>query len=211
MDRVTLVLCTNATRTHTLPVAMLSEAVRPLCFRGVGNEFPLPYFSQHKAWMDKHVHAPWFNTVFLPAVRARHGGEKCALILENPSTHDTALSEENFEMLFLFPSVTAIYQPMDAGVIAALKRRYKRRLLAVLARWSPVPGRAPPPPSAPIPHLQGPQPPPPTPGLSRLTPRLPPRLRRPLDFAPRIRRCVLGHRRTFRRTLGRRGRRSSRC
>eukprot|EP00170_Pyropia_yezoensis_P002565 contig_10773_g2569 len=46
MDRVTLVLCTNATGTHKLPVSMIGEAERPMCFRGVGNECPLPYFNQ---------------------------------------------------------------------------------------------------------------------------------------------------------------------
>ena len=34
MDRVTLVLCTNATGTHKLPVAMIGAPVNPLCFRG---------------------------------------------------------------------------------------------------------------------------------------------------------------------------------
>lgn len=37
--------------------------------------------------------------------------------------------------------MTSIYQPMDAGVIAALKRRYKRRLLDVLVTWFPLPSR----------------------------------------------------------------------
>jgi len=49
MDRVTLVLCSNATGTHKLPVAMIGEPVSPLCFRGEGNECPLPYSNQKKA------------------------------------------------------------------------------------------------------------------------------------------------------------------
>ena len=34
MERVTLVLCTNATGTHKLPVAMFGQAENPMCFRG---------------------------------------------------------------------------------------------------------------------------------------------------------------------------------
>jgi len=124
MDRVTLVLCTNATGTYKLPVTMIGSAGRPLCFRGEGNECPLPYFDQKKAWMDKHVYERWWKNVFLPAVRQRHRGAKCALIMDNSSTHDVALSSEDVEIFFLPPNTTAVYQPMDAGVIAALKRRY---------------------------------------------------------------------------------------
>jgi len=74
IDRFTLVLCTNVTRSHELPVAMVGTANKPLCFRGEGNASPLPYFAQKKAWMDKYVYAQWWQTVFLPAVRERHGG-----------------------------------------------------------------------------------------------------------------------------------------
>ena len=136
MDRVTLVLCTNATSTHKLLVAMIGEPVNPLCFRGEGNECPLPYLNQEKAWMDKYVYAKWCNTVFLSAGRDSHRDAKCALIMDNSSTYDSALSADDVKFWFLPPNVTAIYQPMDARVIAALKRRYKRRFLAVLVRWS---------------------------------------------------------------------------
>jgi len=56
MDRLTFFLYTNATGTHKLPVAMIGEAAKPLCFRGVGNECPLPYLDRRRAWMDKLVY-----------------------------------------------------------------------------------------------------------------------------------------------------------
>jgi len=37
--------------------------------------------------MDMLVYARYWNTVFLPAIHERHGGAKCALIMENSSTH----------------------------------------------------------------------------------------------------------------------------
>eukprot|EP00168_Porphyra_purpurea_P010995 TRINITY_DN2757_c0_g1_i1.p1 TRINITY_DN2757_c0_g1~~TRINITY_DN2757_c0_g1_i1.p1 ORF type:complete len:274 (-),score=18.50 TRINITY_DN2757_c0_g1_i1:171-992(-) len=126
--------------------------------------------------MDKHVYARWWNTVFLPAVRARHRGAKCALIMDNSSTHDVAQQADYVEILFLPPNVTAIYQPMDAGVIEALKRRYKRRLLAVLVRWFPLPSRLQPPPTAPDPLPERSPTPPPTtpPGILPPSPPSPP-------------------------------------
>lgn len=151
-ERVTLVLCTNATGAHKLPVSMIGTAAVPLCFRGQGNACPLPYFKQKNAWMDHHVYTRWFNTVFLPGVRERHGGASVALILNISATHDVELSAPNVTLIFLPPITTAVYQPMDAGVIAALKRRYKRRLLAIVVRGLPVDVIPPPvPPSQPTP------------------------------------------------------------
>jgi len=160
-ERVTLVLCTNATGSHKLPIAMIGTAALPMCFRGPGNACPLPYFSQKCAWMDTRVYKMWFTTVFLPAVRDRHPGGNSALIMDNSATHDVHLAAPDVTVLFLPPNTTAVYQPMDAGVIAAIKRRYKRRLLALVVRRLQAEVAAPPPPRpAPAPppaHPSGPR------------------------------------------------------
>jgi len=164
MERVILVLCTNATGTHKLPVAMIGQAENTMCFRGEGNPCPLPFFNQKRAWMDKHVYERWWNTEFLPAVHQRHTGAKSALIMDNASTHDVNLSAEDVEILFLPPNSTAVYQSMDAGVIAWLKRRYKGRLLEILVRSLPVPLVSPPSfPKPNPPRTPSPEPPPPLP------------------------------------------------
>jgi len=94
--------------------------------------------------MDKHVYERWCNTLFLPAVHQRHRGAKSALIMDNASTHDVNLSSEDVKILFLPRNSTAVYQPMDAGVVASLKGRYKGRLLEILVRSLPVPLISPP-------------------------------------------------------------------
>jgi len=172
MERVTLVLCTNATGTHKLPVAMIGQAENPMCFRGEGNACSLPYFNQKREWMDKHVYERWWNTVFLSAVHQRHKGAKSSQIMDNASTHDVNLSAEDVEVNFRPPSSTALDQPMDAGVIASLMRRYKRRLLAILVRSLCVPLVSPPPCPQPNP-LRTPSPEPP-PLLPQTPPPLPP-------------------------------------
>jgi len=73
----------------------------PTCFRGASNAGPLPYFNQTRAWMDKYVYERWWNTVFLPAVRERHRGFKCALIMDNASTQNVNLSAEDVHIFFL--------------------------------------------------------------------------------------------------------------
>jgi len=69
-DRVTLVLACNATGSHKLPVAMISKAKKPLCFKPLRRDCRLPFFSEQSAWMDGIVFKSWFVTVFLRALRA---------------------------------------------------------------------------------------------------------------------------------------------
>jgi len=132
-ERVTLVLAVNATGTHKIPVALLGRAKQPLCFRPAGCVSPLPYFHQRNSWMDGEVFKKWLETVFLVAVRARTS-EKVALIVDNLASHE-AVEDEQLLFITLPPNTTAVFQPLDAGVIKCLKRRYKRRFLEGLIRF----------------------------------------------------------------------------
>lgn len=97
--------------------------------------------------------------------------------MDNSSTHDVALTANDDKLVYLPPNTTAGYQPMDAGVIAVLKRRYKRRLLAFLLLLFPVPIDSTPPSDAP------PRPPPTPPTTPSSTqPISPPSGPRPAPF-----------------------------
>ena len=129
-DRVTLVLAVNATGSHKIPVAVIGKAAVPLCFKSPRAPCPLPYFSQQSAWMDGVVYEKWFNTVFVPAVRARTR-LPCVLVVDNCGAHGK-LEHPQVAICPLPPNVTSVHQPLDAGIIAALKRRYKGRLLSLV-------------------------------------------------------------------------------
>jgi len=85
-DRVTLVLACNTTGTHKNPVAMVGKAKQPLCFKPPRWPCPLPYFSQTNAWMDGDLLKSWFETVFLPAERARTS-QPVALVSSHCGAH----------------------------------------------------------------------------------------------------------------------------
>lgn len=127
-DRVTLTLCCNATGSHKLPITMMGKAANPLCFRGVDNECPLPYLSQRSAWTDSHVFKRWFFEVFVPDLRAQTASH-VFLVLDNLSCH-SEIHYPQVTIIELPPKTTARFQPLDKGIIAAVKRRYKTRLLA---------------------------------------------------------------------------------
>ncbi len=133
-DRVTLITCTNATGTHKIPLAMIGKAANPRCFRSC--QSPLPYNSQKNAWNDHVITKWWFHDVFLPAIRKRTS-RKVLLIADNFGSHDitdTALKDPQVEWILLPPNCTSIHQPMHQGIIAALKRNYKSKMLHAMVK-----------------------------------------------------------------------------
>jgi hypothetical protein len=75
----------------------------------------------------------WWHEVFLPEVQ-KLTSEPIALVLDGFSGHDEGCDNPLKQAkIFKFPpNVTSIYQPLDQGIIAALKVRYKGSLLAKL-------------------------------------------------------------------------------
>jgi len=68
----------------------------------------------------------WFDELFLPFVRLKHGTTTpILLLLDNAPAHDTAFTRENVTVIPLPVNTTSVIQPMDMGIIAAFKKRYK--------------------------------------------------------------------------------------
>lgn len=126
-DRVTLVLACNVTGTHKILAAIIGNAEQPQCFKRPRAPCPLPCFSQKSAWIDNKIFNSWFETVFLFAVRARTD-QLVVLISDNCASHEE-LQCDQVKFIALPLNCTAVYQPLDLGIIACLKRRNKRRLL----------------------------------------------------------------------------------
>ena len=68
-DRVSVAVCSNVTGTHKIPCTLIGKAKEPRCIKG--RNWPIPYYSQKKAWMDVEVCWKWFNKVFFPSIRQR--------------------------------------------------------------------------------------------------------------------------------------------
>jgi hypothetical protein len=49
-DRVSLIVCANAMGTHKIPCTLIGKPKAPTCIKD--RQWPIPYFSQAKAWMD---------------------------------------------------------------------------------------------------------------------------------------------------------------
>ena len=121
----------NATGTVKISPVVVGSARKPHCFT---KERPcLPYFSQSSTWCDKAIFRRWWHEVFLPEVQ-KLTADPIALIFDGFSGHDESCADplQQVKIFKLPPNVTSIYQPLDQGIIAALKVRYKSSLLARL-------------------------------------------------------------------------------
>ena len=136
-DRLTVLGCTNATGTHKLKPVVIGKSAKPRCFKHVNMDaLPAIYKSQRNAWMNSEIFAEWFKKDFVPAVKSHQRSQnircpKALLLIDNCSAHPDELSSHDGSVtcLFLPPNTTSLIQPMDQGVLQAMKNRYKRKLL----------------------------------------------------------------------------------
>ena len=121
-ERVSLVVCANATVTHKIPYTLIGKPKSPACIKNW--EWPVKYIRQNKAWMDVATCWEWFEEVFYREVRKRTG---CPVLLsmDNAPGHFSTFEKNSIKVVFFPPNCTSWKQPCDMGIIDALKKRYK--------------------------------------------------------------------------------------
>lgn len=137
-ERITIMCCGNASGDHKMKLVMIGKAKKPRSFKGTERKnLPVVYFNQKGAWMTRDIFLQWFHEHFVPEVRKHLEGkalpQKAVLILDNAPSHpnESLLTSDDglITCKFLPPNVTAAIQPMDQGVISAMKRIYRSELL----------------------------------------------------------------------------------
>ncbi len=121
-DRVSLIVCANAVGTHKIPCTLINKPKAHACIKD--RQWPVPYFSEAKAWMDVETCWKWFNEVFFPEVKKRTR-RRILLLLDNAPGHFEAFGHDNVRIVFFPPNCTSWKQPCDMGIIIALKKRFK--------------------------------------------------------------------------------------
>ncbi|XP_034938293.1 tigger transposable element-derived protein 4-like [Chelonus insularis] len=69
--RSTIMMCSNASGTHKLPLFVIGKSKSPRCFKNI-KELPVIYKDQAKAWMNQDLMREWFIDLFLPQVKETH-------------------------------------------------------------------------------------------------------------------------------------------
>ncbi len=128
----------NSSGTIKLPLQVIGKSKNPRCFKSINKDLlPVKYSSQKNAWMNTAIFHDWFHLSFVPYVRDKLSSlglePKAVLVLDNCSAHpseaDLISDDEKITVRFLPPNVTSLIQPMDQGVLKALKLIYKKKLL----------------------------------------------------------------------------------
>jgi len=124
--RITLALAANADGSEKRDAFFIGKARRPHCFqRKDGDELGFYYRNNKKAWMTKCLYTEWIKQ-FDSEMRA--AGRDILLLVDNASSHDLDSGVlTNITVQKLPPNTTSVLQPMDAGIIAAMKSGYRER------------------------------------------------------------------------------------
>lgn len=127
--RLTYLACCNADGSERLPLMCIGKAKKPRCFKKQeGQQLGFDYHANKKAWMTSALFFAWILR-FSSYISRSSPSRKVLLLLDNCSAHGTEETLpllDNVEVVFLPPNTTSKLQPLDAGIIAALKVRYRK-------------------------------------------------------------------------------------
>ncbi|XP_057299235.1 tigger transposable element-derived protein 4-like [Hydractinia symbiolongicarpus] len=104
---------------------VIGKSVTPRCFKEV-RSLPCQYKAQKKAWMDSEIFTDYVKKL---DVKFETAGRKIVLIIDNCPAHPEVTGLKAVELVFLPPNTTSKTQPMDQGVIRALKAYYRSNLV----------------------------------------------------------------------------------
>ena len=125
-SRISTIFCTNADASHVLPMRYIGSSKDPVCFRNHASARSY-YYSQRKGWMDGTVFQVWLKWWY-SEVKKRSDGP-WLLILDNFEGHNETIDLPGVRVECLPPTCTAVYQPLDLGLISQAKMRYRALLL----------------------------------------------------------------------------------
>uniref|UniRef100_K7F690 HTH CENPB-type domain-containing protein n=1 Tax=Pelodiscus sinensis TaxID=13735 RepID=K7F690_PELSI len=137
-ERMTILACSNATGNHKLRLIFIGKAKKPRAFKNLApTALPVLYKNQRTAWMDSEIFRGCFFNAFVPSVEQflkLLNLPRKAIVIDNAPSHsrEDELSSRDIRVIYLPPNITSLCQPTDQGVLEALKKKYRRKLLTTL-------------------------------------------------------------------------------
>ena len=120
-QRVTILPCANMTGTEKKRLLVIGKSENPRAFRGRKDKLKVQWKANKNAWMTSEFFTEWlvqWNRKL--SIKKR----KIALVLDNATCHPK-LELSNIELVFLPANTTSHTQPLDQGIIANLKCKYR--------------------------------------------------------------------------------------
>lgn len=125
-DRFTLLLTASATGVKE-KMWIIGKSKKPHSFPKNASVYhrSFTYRYNTKAWMTTEIFKEYLNSL---NNKFQMQNRKILLFLDNCPAHPP-INLSNVKLAFLPKNTTAVLQPMDAGIIACLKSRYKRLMM----------------------------------------------------------------------------------
>ena len=126
--RLTYLGCCNASGSERLPLICIGKARKSLCFKNeIGTELGFNYYNNAKAYMNTPLVFAWLMR-FSSCITRTDPDCRVLLMLDNCSAHgseESLPSMDNVEVIYLPPNTTSKLQPLDSGITASVKTKYR--------------------------------------------------------------------------------------
>lgn len=118
--RISVLVAANMTGSCKRKLLVIGKAKKPRSFKNI-QSLPVTYENNTRSWMTSQIFEKW-----LRSWDAESGGNKILLLVDNCPAHPVVSNLKCIKLVFLPPNVTSVLQPMDQGVIKALKTQYRK-------------------------------------------------------------------------------------
>jgi hypothetical protein len=115
------------TGSERLPLLFIGKYEKPRCFKNI-KSLPVQYYFNKKSWMTSQIWNDWLQKWDLKL--SRQGQRKILLFVDNCPAHPKEhVPLKNIKLEYFPPNTTSKTQPMDQGIIANLKQKYRKKLI----------------------------------------------------------------------------------
>lgn len=127
-ERLTVLACCSSTGEKLKPL-VIGNAERPRVFKANGvdpKNLPVTWRSNKKAWMTGNLFEEWLTDLNQQMEKSKR---KILLLVDNATSHNCTKILSHVTVKFLPPNLTSEVQPLDQGIIRAVKARYRKKML----------------------------------------------------------------------------------
>ncbi|XP_055617640.1 tigger transposable element-derived protein 4-like [Toxorhynchites rutilus septentrionalis] len=125
-ERITVVVATNMDGSEKLELLVIGKSAKPRCFKNIKN-LPVIYKSNKNAWMVSALFEEWILNL---DERMVSEGRRIILFIDNCPSHPNIQQKlRNCRLQYFPPNMTSVLQPLDLGIIKALKVYYRNKLV----------------------------------------------------------------------------------
>jgi len=127
-ERLSIMLCCSATWEKLKPLN-IGNATRPRAFKQnnvTPDNLPVTWKHNKKAWITTAVFEDWLNQLNETMKKKKR---RIILFVDNATSHVVSKKLSNVHVKFLPPHLTTELQPLDQGIIQAMKANYSKSML----------------------------------------------------------------------------------